>query len=131
MILSYTNIHDFMFSKLFKTMLKCTENNLAEWQPWNDLDVYACFTTGGPKVTCYEHYCIASVVITKTSLQILMLKFVVKAHWNSFPSYVLFFAHSFLSNSGYSRGISMGEHPNEKNTGLSLKQPKNPRKDSK
>ena len=49
LFLSYASIHDFMFSKLFETMLKCAKNNLVEWQPWYNLDIYACFTTGGQR----------------------------------------------------------------------------------
>lgn len=40
-------------------------------------------------------------------------KIVITAHWYSFPYLFFFFLH-IPDNSGCSRGISMGEHPNGK-----------------
>ena len=95
MFLSYASIHDFMFSKLFETMPKCTE-----------IGTILTFMPASPQVAKCQMLELLLHNISdnyKFCSAIFNAKIVIKARWHSFPYFFFFFLH-IVDNSGRSRG---------------------------
>ena len=82
MFLSYASIHDFMFSKLFETMLKCAKNNLIEWQLWYNFMPALPLVAQGQMLELLLHNISDNYKYFSANFN---AKIVIKAHCNSFP----------------------------------------------